>query len=115
MADAIPAPETARPANAAGLPLGYIQSVHGSQASISLLPHGSGPSRAGATVGKFVKIHTGRALLIGLITDVDAEPPAKDRSHCGIANVDLTGEISDRNGTVCFRRGITDYPRSAIR
>ncbi len=66
--------------------------------------------RAGATVGKFVKIHTGRALLIGLITDVDAEPPAKDRGHCGIANVDLTGEISDRNGTVCFRRGITDYP-----
>ncbi len=105
MVDAVPTAETVRP-NATGSLLGYIQSVHGSQASISLLPHGSGSSRAGATVGKFVKIHTGKALLIGLITDIDAEPGAKDRGHCGVANVDLTGEISERNGTVRFRRGI---------
>ncbi len=110
MAEAFPASETARGANATASLLGYIQSVHGSQASISLLPHGSGPSRAGATVGKFVKIHTGKALLIGLITDVDTDQSAKDRGHCRIANVDLTGEISERDGTVAFRRGIADYP-----
>jgi DNA helicase HerA-like ATPase len=110
MADASPAPETGRVANATGSMLGYIQSVHGSQASVSLLPHGSGLNRAGGTVGKFVKIHTGKALLIGLITDIDAEQSAKDRGHCGIAHVDLTGEISDRDGAVRFRRGITEYP-----
>ena len=110
MADAAPAPDNARVSNATGALVGYIQSVHGSQASISLLPHGTGISRAGATVGKFVKIHTGKALLIGLITDVAAEQSAKDRGHCGIAQVDLTGEISDRDGAVRFRRGIAEYP-----
>jgi hypothetical protein len=61
MADVSPAPEIAKASNATVPLLGYIHSVHGSQASISLLPHGTGPSRAGATVGKFVKIHTGKA------------------------------------------------------
>jgi hypothetical protein len=62
MADALSAVESARTPNPGAALLGYIQSVHGSQASISLLPHGAGPSRAGATVGKFVKIHTGKAI-----------------------------------------------------
>ncbi|HUD87055.1 MAG TPA: ATP-binding protein [Xanthobacteraceae bacterium] len=110
MPDAAPALENGKVSNVTGALLGYIQSVHGSQGSISLLPPGSGVSRASATVGKFVKIHTGKALLIGLITDVTAETSAKDRGHCGIAHADLTGEISDRDGALRFRRGIADYP-----
>ena len=110
MADAAPAPETGKISNAL---IGYVQSVHGSQASISLLPHSSGPSRAGATVGKFVKIHTGKALLIGLITDVSAESSATERGHCGVAKIDLTGEIGDQGGVLRFRRGINDYPTIA--
>jgi uncharacterized protein len=110
MADAAPTPQNGSAVNATATLLGYIQSVHGSQASISLLPLGSGVNRAGATVGKFVKIHTARALLIGLITDVTAEASAKDRAYCGIAQADLTGEITEQGGTVRFRRGITEYP-----
>jgi uncharacterized protein len=110
MAEAAPMPENGKAANATAMLLGYIQSVHGSQTSIALMPHGSGLNRAGATVGRFVKIHTARALLIGLITDVTAETSAKDRAHCGIANADLTGEIPQQGGTVRFRRGITEYP-----
>jgi DNA helicase HerA-like ATPase len=110
MAEAAPTPVNGNAANATATLLGYIQSVHGSQASISLMPHGSGLNRAGATVGKFVKIHTARALLIGLITDVTAETSAKDRGHCGVAHADLTGEIAEQGGAVRFRRGITEYP-----
>jgi DNA helicase HerA-like ATPase len=110
MAEAAPTPVNGNAANATATLLGYIQSVHGSQASISLMPHGSGLNRAGATVGKFIKIHTARALLIGLITDVTAETSAKDRGHCGVAHADLTGEISEQGGAVRFRRGITEYP-----
>jgi uncharacterized protein len=113
MADATPTSETGRPSTVTGALVGYIQSVHGSQASISLLPHSTGISRAGATVGKFVKIHTGKALLIGLITDVSAESSGKEHGHCGIAQVDLTGEIGDQGGAVRFRRGITEYPTIA--
>jgi uncharacterized protein len=110
MADAAPAPDNGKVSNVTGVLLGYVQAVHGSQASISLLPQGSGVTRSGVTVGKFVKIHTGRALLIGLVTDISAETPGKDRGHCGVAQLDLTGEISDRGGVVCFRRGIAEYP-----
>jgi uncharacterized protein len=110
MAEAAPTPQNGSALNATATLLGYIQSIHGSQASIALLPHGSGLNRAGATVGKFIKIHTARALLIGLITDVTAETSAKDRTYCGVANADLTGEITEQGGTVRFRRGITEYP-----
>src|SRR5271154_788631 len=113
MTDANPAAETGRVSSGSAVLVGYIQSVHGSQASISLLPHSTGISRTGATVGKFVKIHTGKALLIGLITDVSAESSGKDHGHCGIAQVDLTGEIGDHGGAVRFRRGITEYPTIA--
>jgi len=113
MADATSTPEIGRASNTSGTLLGYVQAVHGSQASISLLPHGGGLNRAGATVGKFVKIHTGKALLIGLITDVAAEAAATDRGHCGVAHVDLAGEISNRGGAVGFRRGIAEYPTIA--
>ena len=113
MADATPVPQTGRVANATGALVGYIHSVHGSEASILLLPHVAAAGRAGTTVGKFVKIYTGKALLIGLITDISAETPAKERGHCGIAQVDLTGEIADQGGVVRFRRGITEYPTIA--
>ncbi len=95
----------------AGEVLGHVHSVTGSQASIGLLgPRGL--HRAGATVGKFIKIHTGKALLIGVITDVSllASPSIGDQGYCGVAHVDLTGEISDHGGKMRFRRGVTEYP-----
>ncbi len=57
---------------APGEPLGQIHSVSGSQASIGL-PGIGGLNRTGATVGKFLKIHTGNALLIGVVTDVSVD------------------------------------------
>jgi len=95
----------------AGEVLGHVHSVTGAQASIGLLS-ANGLHRAGATVGKFIKIHTGKALLIGVITDVSllVSPSIGEQRYCGVAHVDLTGEIGDRGGKIGFRRGVTDYP-----
>src|SRR5689334_8678623 len=90
-------------------PLGRVHAVSGSKASIGLLGS-DGLHRSGATVGRFVKIHTGNALLIGVITDLSVEVASRDPGYCGTARVDLTGEISDRSGEIRFRRGVTDYP-----
>ena len=92
-----------------GQPLGHVHSVTGSQASIGILDLAA-LKRSGATVGKFVKIHTGKTLLIGLITELSASPGVGDQGSCGTAHVDLTGEISDRSGAVSFRRGVGEYP-----
>ncbi len=90
-------------------PLGRVHAVSGSKASIGLLGDG-GLNRNGATVGKFVKIHTGHALLIGVITELSVEVASREPGYCGTARVDLTGEISQRTGTLRFRRGVTEYP-----
>ena len=45
-------------------PLGRVHAVSGSKASIGLIGS-DGLQRSGATVGKFVKIRTGHALLVG--------------------------------------------------
>src|SRR5690348_7186266 len=90
-------------------PIGRVHAVSGSRASIGLLGSG-GLHRSGATVGKFVKIHTARALLIGVITDLSVEVASREPGFCGTARVDLTGEICDRAGALRFRRGITEYP-----
>jgi hypothetical protein len=91
--------------------LGHVHSVSGSQASIGILS-GNELQRSGATVGKFVKIHTGRSLLIGVITDVCvlASPGISEREYCGTARLDLAGEISEHDGSARFRRGIAEYP-----
>jgi DNA helicase HerA-like ATPase len=97
-----------RPASSAD-PLGHVHAVSGSQATIGLLGT-EGFRRSGATVSTFVKIHSGKARLIGLITELSVEMASRDPRYCGTARVDLTGEIVDRTGTVRFRRGVTEYP-----
>ena len=106
MTDANPIRDQAQLSHGTGEQLGHIHSVSGSQASIGL-PGVGALNRAGATVGKFVKIHTGTALLIGVVTDVSVQASS---GYSGTARLDLTGEISNHNGTVRFRRGIGEYP-----
>jgi DNA helicase HerA-like ATPase len=88
-------------------PLGRVHAVSGSKASIGLLGT-EGVHRSGATVGKFVKIDTGHALLIGVITELSVEVASREPGYCGTARVDLTGEIGTSGKR--FRRGVTDYP-----
>ena len=99
----------------AGLtPLGSVLSVQGSQARIGLTSAGLGrPDQARATVGMFLGIRSGAALLIGMITEVTLETSAAAREQGARATprVDLMGEIKARdNGAAAFRRGVTAYP-----
>ncbi len=90
-------------------PLGHVHSVSGSRVSIGLAGKQHG---AGMTVGKFVKIESGKALIVGVIADISVEPASlKEQDLQGVARVDLMGEIEGRDGgPIRFRRGVTTYP-----
>jgi DNA helicase HerA-like ATPase len=95
-------------------PLGRVNSVNGSQAIVGIPADAlSGPYRDSITVGKFVKIHTSKALLVAVITEISAQnaPHAQEQGCVAIAKVDLLGEIyRDANGAARFHRGVSDYP-----
>ena len=92
--------------------LGHVHGISGSQATVGLLGVAlNGPHRSLITVGKFLKIQTGRALLVGVITDVSIESAPREQDYCAVAHVDLIGEIERRGvGGMRFRRGVRDYP-----
>ncbi len=95
-------------------PLGSVLSVQGSQAKIGLTSTGVGrPDQQRATVGIFLGIRSGAAILIGMITEVTLETSAaaREQGARATARVDLMGEIRARdNGAASFRRGVTSYP-----
>jgi DNA helicase HerA-like ATPase len=99
-------------------PLGNVHSVNGSQASIGLASQQPGGLyEAGITVGKFVKIQSGKAPIVGVIAEVSIQAPLriKDQDFQGTARVDLMGELvgeidGREGGPICFRRGVTTYP-----
>jgi uncharacterized protein len=101
-------------AQTAGEPLGRILSVTGSKAGIGLLlPSGSVPENARATVAKFVMIRSGRSVLVGLITDVSLQvsAAAREQGYQATALIDLMGEVKiDEGGSARFTRGVTRYP-----
>jgi DNA helicase HerA-like ATPase len=98
---------SAKPAAPSSLPLGLVHSVSGSQVSIAL--SGNEPSGLAGlrmTVGKFVKITSGSALVVGVI----AEASLSATDLRGIAEIDLVGEIDHAGGATRFRRGVSTYP-----
>jgi hypothetical protein len=61
-----------------------------------------------ATVGKFLGIRAGTALVVGVITKIAVEPGKDDFA---IGALDMLGEIKDRDtGGAFFQRGVTEYP-----
>jgi DNA helicase HerA-like ATPase len=104
-------------AEAASHSLGRVVSVRGSRASVKF-PAASPGTRVGTrpTVGKFLGIHTGASLLIGVITDIALEAPGVANAHeyHAIAQVELVGEIA-KHGTASahFQRGVAEYPAIA--
>jgi DNA helicase HerA-like ATPase len=104
------APITAAPDE----PLGSVLSVSGAQASVRLR---TGNSSAAAhekrtTVGKFLGVHTGRTLLLGVITNI-AVPNmgvGETATHA-VGQLDLLGEIKEYDtDRAYFQRGVTEYP-----
>ena len=93
--------------------IGRVLGINGSQATIGLLPAPTGSDDSRATVGKFLSIHSGTSLLIGMITDVSVDVPvaARDGGFYATAKLDLMGEIM-RDGArgSRFQRGVANYP-----
>jgi DNA helicase HerA-like ATPase len=90
--------------------LGCVLSVSGSQAHVRLA---IGSSDERATVGKFLGIHAGAALVVGVITKIAVDPARGDarEAEFATAQVDLLGEIKNKkSGTPFFQRGVTEYP-----
>ncbi|RAI34729.1 ATPase [Rhodoplanes elegans] len=95
----------------AGAVIGHIVSVRGSQATVGLHEHDSAAMRA--TVGRFLTIASGPAVLIGVVTDVSrlTRTYVHDHDVVATAQLDLMGEIApDPEGRRRFRRGIDRYP-----
>ena len=92
--------------------LGRVVGVTGSQATVELDQRA--PSKEKATVGKFLGLMTGRALLVGMITEVGEHAQGgngSSQSFRKVARLDLLGEIrAAGEGSARFQRGITEYP-----
>jgi DNA helicase HerA-like ATPase len=89
--------------------IGRVAAVGGAQASVEL----SDRLTVGepATVGKFVGLVCGRALIIGLITEVSEQPRGGIAALRKCVRLDLIGELRPgATGAYEFQRGVTEYP-----
>jgi DNA helicase HerA-like ATPase len=100
-------------APSAAEPIGRVSSISGGQAKITLAP--SAGVRAidqHATVGRFLGIKSGAALIIAMISAVDQEQgPSGVMDGRSVARVELIGEIRTTAGVPRFQRGIEGYPK----
>src|SRR5476651_1266307 len=92
--------------------IGRVAGVNGSQATVEL--NARAPAGENPTVGKFMGLTTGKAIIIGLITEVGEQPIAAaggGATFRKVARLDLIGELrADEAGAACFQRGVTEYP-----
>src|ERR1043165_4095827 len=93
---------THRAMNEPAGPLGRVLAVTGSQAQVRLC----GDSDMRATVGKFLGIHAGAAMVIGVITKIALDPDGQSATGA----LDMLGEIKDGERGPFFQRGVTEYP-----
>lgn len=93
-------------------PIGHVVSVRGSQARIGLpAPCPEGGYRP--TVGSFVSMKADEAIIVGVITEVEAAAVFDPGHHSyqAVAHVDLSGEMTQTgDGRTCFRRGVRAHP-----
>jgi uncharacterized protein DUF87 len=92
-------------------PCGHVVSVRGARVSIALsTPSALDGERAPVTVGRFVGIASWNSLLIGVITDIAAQPQQHGEPQPALANLDVIGEIRYPPGSSAhFRRGVSTY------
>ena len=92
-------------------PIGWVLSCRGSEAKVGLTD--TAPlGKPRATVGKFIAIHCGENMLLGMIVEVSKAPndDSVGPAPRALARVDLMGEITREAGTPRFCRGVRDYP-----
>jgi hypothetical protein len=99
--------ETHRTESAASR-MGSVTSIEGSKVHLDLVGQNGRPD-VRVTVGNFVRIQAGGAILIGIITTLSSGGD-RGRQPGAYASLDLIGEILAENGAKRFRRGVTRYP-----
>jgi uncharacterized protein len=91
--------------------IGRVAVVTGSQATVELNARGSGDDHP--TVGKFMGLVTGKALIIALITEIGEHAvvgATGGQTFRKIARLDLIGEIRSIGGASRFQRSVMEYP-----
>ncbi len=105
-----PDPNAVRPPRPESI--GRVVGVSGAQATVELTARA--PSDDQPTVGKFMGLKTGRAVIIGLITNIAEETLAAGssaQSYRKVARLDLIGEIrANEKAMLSFQRGFSEYP-----
>jgi uncharacterized protein len=102
----------AKSASTAGNPLGRVLSVNGSHASVGILAtDGINFSEVRTTVGRLLRIQSGKSVVIGVITNVSLQtiPAAREQGYYATADVDLMGEI-EAGAVARYRKGVSEYP-----
>jgi DNA helicase HerA-like ATPase len=90
--------------------IGRVAQVTGSQATVELNARTSGEQ---PTVGKYMGLMIGKAIIIGMITEVGERAmngSSIEPAYRKVARLDLIGELRPENGTARFQRGVTEYP-----
>ena len=88
--------------------IGSVTSIDGSKVRLELSCRNGRPD-VRVTVGNFVRIQAGSALLVGIITTL-ASDGGRARELGAYAYLDLLGEILIEDGVHRFRRGVACYP-----
>src|SRR4051794_3292186 len=83
-------------------PLGRVLSVTGSQAQVRLAVDGDERT----TVGKFLGIRAGAAIVVGVITKIALDA----NGEFATGALDMLGEIKHGERGEFFQRGVTEYP-----
>ena len=88
--------------------IGRVVAVSGAQITVGL----NATTVARATVGKFLGVISGNAVIVGMITEIVERPENKpDQTGGRMARLDLVGEIKPvAGGAGQFMRGVTEYP-----
>src|SRR6266568_4468655 len=93
--------------------IGRVAAVNGSQSTIELAARTPGAGET-PTVGKFMGLLSGRAVIIGLVTEIGEQQfPSVGGSPTfrKVAKLDLIGELrAAETGAARFQRGVTEYP-----
>jgi DNA helicase HerA-like ATPase len=93
--------------------IGRVAAVNGSQSTVELAPRTAGIGET-PTVGKFMGLLSGKAVIIGMVTEIGEQQfPSVGGSPTfrKVAKLDLIGELRAADaGATRFQRGVTEYP-----
>ena len=94
--------------------VGRVTAITGAQATVTFHAAQASHHSDYATVGKFIGLLAGSALIIGVISEInEALGQGLDgaRTRQSVARLELLGEIGAEGNAARFKRGIDNYPK----